>query len=250
MFSLTQTASFLGRHWLRLLVILAAVVFLNQKQISFNVHLGKTPGVEPTQVTRPEPVPPAPAPPPETGARLNTETEVLTEESSTLAGIGSSLLGLFSSSSPRPLDALATVPDAEVAAFVRRFSHVAQAEQEKFRIPASITLANGLLFSRAGKIAAVGQHNAYFRLPCDLAYVGARGDHEGHCVRAYQNAWTSFRDHSLYLTNDRYSALSQFGPNDYRRWAAGLEELGFNETEGLAEQLVTVIDRYQLFRFD
>ena len=251
-FSLSALLSFVGRHWLRLCLVAGALFLLTERQVAFDVRFGgpapnppaaaPPPGAEPT-------TPPAPAP-------LNPEPTVLTDAQapSALADLGTSLLGglsLFGKSEPTLLDQLARTDAALVPAYVRRFSHVAQAEREKFGIPASITLASAILYGRAGAAPLVTTANAYFALPCDGDYRGrTASDARGRCYRAYENAWTSFRDHSLYLTSGRFQPLTQFGPHDYRRWAAGLEELGFNATDDLAAQLLTVIDRYQLFQYD
>ncbi|MEM1358834.1 MAG: glucosaminidase domain-containing protein, partial [Bacteroidota bacterium] len=147
-------------------------------------------------------------------------------------------------------DQLTRVEDREVAAFLRRFSNVAQAEQDKFGIPPSITLASALLHARAGKTDAAVRYQSFFSLSCGEDWPGPTARAKGRCIRSYESAWTSFRDHSLYVTSGKFSPLLQFGETDYRRWAAGLEELGFNETENLAEQLLRTIDHYQLFQFD
>ncbi len=245
---LSRTLSFAGRHWLRLLLIGGAVFFLTEKQVNFNLRLGGS-GVDPVPVS----VPLQPVTPDDNGGTvLNPERSVLSEAGNSLAEAGTSLLGSFGlfGSSESPLDELARIGDAEVEAFVRRFSHVAQAEQEKFGIPASIVLANGLLHARAGRHENVTAANAYFGLRCGDDHIGPTLRTDGYCLRRYENAWTAFRDHSLYLTSGRFSPLTQFGPNDYRRWAAGMEELGYNGEDDLANQLVTVIDKFQLFRFD
>lgn len=248
---LSRSLSFVGRHWLRLLIIVAALVMLSRKQVNFNVRLG-TPAV-PTE--NPAALPGDPAAP---LPAANTERPVLTEAPSSApvatveekAGFLERFNLFGGASEPSHYDVLIRQEEQVIAAFIRRFSNVAQTEQEKFGIPASITLANALLHGRAGQGPAALEHHNFFHLPCGKDWPGATGREAGRCIRAYENAWTSFRDHSLFITSGNFSPMTQFSATDYRRWAAGLEELGFNKTDDLAKQLLQTIDRYQLFRFD
>ena len=260
MFSLfLRAATFAGRHWLQLCFAGLALFLLTQRQIAFNVSFGGNGEAVPTDYHAPAPPPPdeqRPTAPASDLSELNDEPTLMTEAepAPVVAEAGGgffSRLNIFGGAGEATLsEHLQTVADEDVRAFIRRFSHVAQAEQEKFGIPASIVLASGLLHSKAGTGAGVEDFNAYFDLPCDQEWRGSTGRVAGTCVRAYQNAWTAFRDHSLYLTSGRYQRLTQFGPNDYRRWALGMEELGVSAEEDFAGQLLGVVDRWQLFQYD
>lgn len=255
---LTRLMSFAGRHWLRLLIIGVALFLLSDKQVNFNLRLG-TP--QPLKTTAPGGNP-EPARTPLSAPAANHEKPVLTDvgpgaepsaDGPSTAPEKASFLerfNLFGSSEPSKYDRLIRKEEQVIAAFIRRFSNVAQAEQEKFGIPASITLASALLHGQAGDAPAAKSYLNYFDLGCQENWRGPTGGISGRCVRAYENAWTSFRDHSLYVTSGKFSAMTQFGETDYRRWAAGLEELGFNGSDDLAEQLLRTVDRFQLFRFD
>ncbi len=242
----SRLLSFTGRHWLRLLIIGAALLMLSRKQVNFNVRLGApAPAVAPAG--QPEGVPVAPA---------NLERPVLTEAAPApvVAQEKAGFLERFNlfggSSGPSYYDQLARQEEQVIAAFIRRFSNVAKTEQEKFGIPASIVLAKGLLLSRAGQSPAARQQHNFFNLPCGKDWPGPTGEVAGKCLREYENAWTSFRDYSLYITSGKYKALTQFHETDYRRWAAGLDELEFGDATELGEQLIRTIDKYQLFQFD
>ena len=243
---ISRIASFAGRHWLRLLIIGGALFLLSQKQVAFNVQLGRPAGAPSTPAALPADAPP-PAP---------EQPSVLTEVPPAEPVVAEQKAGfferfnLFGSSEPSAYDQLTRLEEEKVAAFLRRFGNVAQAEQEKYGIPSSIILANALLHGRAGTHPVAGKYENHFALPCGDDWPGATGKVGGVCYRAYENAWTSFRDHSLYLTAGRFEPLTQFGETDYRRWAAGMEELGYAGTDDLATQLLRTIDRYQLFRFD
>lgn len=234
---LSRLPGFIGRHWLRILIVGFAFFILSRKQVNFNVRLGV-----------PEAAP-AVSPAPQTG------TEPPTSLSDALdAPAESGLLSRFNifggGGKATPYDALCRQADGTIEAFVRRFQNVAQAEQEKFGIPASIVLANALLQTAAGTTDAASTHNNFFALPCDDGWTGPTGRTGTGCVRAYESAWTSFRDHSLYITSGRFEPMTRFSETDYRRWAAGLGELGYNDTDDLARQLLRTVDKYQLFRFD
>lgn len=248
-----RIASFAGRHWLRLLIVGGALFLLSEKQVNFNVRLGTPGGAAPEPAAAPAA---APAPPAAAERPVLTDDTPAAGFSSTSTDSPTEKAGffdrfrLFGADEPSAYDQLTRLPEERVAAFLRRFSNVAQAEQEKFGIPASVILANALLHGRAGEAPAAKQYENFFALPCGDDWPGATGRINGRCLRAYENAWTSFRDHSLYVTSGAYAGLTQYGETDYRRWAAGLEEIGFNDTDELAGQLTRTIDRYQLFRFD
>lgn len=140
--------------------------------------------------------------------------------------------------------------DAPVKAYIRRFSHVAQAEQVKFGIPASIILANSLYQSQAGQKEYSKKGNNHFGLPCTEDWLGESGQYQGDCLRHYENAWTSFRDHSFFITTGRFASLNQLRNKSYKVWAKSLEKSGFRDQPGLAEELIRIIQKYQLDRLD
>lgn len=251
---LTRLATFGLRHWLRLLIVFGAIFLYNRQQIGFNVRLGSpaaapqspAPGVvDPTQVG---PAAAGRATPP---TLMSDNLPAATAAAAPVEEPGFlDRFNLFSgSSTPSAYDELTRVEEETIAAFIRRFSNVAQTEQDKFGIPASITMANALLQSRAGTSVLAQNHN-FFALPPGDEWTGDVQRHAGRAYRRYETAWTSFRDHSQYITSGRYAPMTQFGETDYQRWAAGLEELGFNDQDDLARHLTRTIDRYQLFRFD
>lgn len=132
---------------------------------------------------------------------------------------------------------------ARVHAFVERFAHVAATEQKKFGIPAAIILANGLYHSQGGTSALVVRGNNYFALPCTARWGGATLELGGRCYRRYDNAWLSFRDHSLWLA-DWSVGLSA---SDLAGWAALLERQVYGEP-GLAARLLELIRTWGLDR--
>lgn len=272
---LLSVSAFLGRNWLRVLIVGAALVMVSKKQVNLNVRLGGGGSIEKPTMLAPlrkddgdtsVPIHEAAADEEQPSSLLSslfsgfsTADERLDEpvnrEARVIPKAKKGFLERFSlfgsaGSEDSLYDLLALTDDETVAAYVRRFSHVAQAEQKKFGIPASIVLANGLLHTRSGKSSGATNLNNYFGIRCDQGWSGDVQRMGDKCLRQYETAWVSFRDHSLYITSGKFEPMTQFNDKDYRKWAAGLEELGFNATEDLATQLLHTIDRYQLFRFD
>ena len=143
------------------------------------------------------------------------------------------------------------------AAYIRRFAKVAQLEMDQYGIPASITLAQGLLESNAGESPLAANFNNHFGLKCF-----SRVCQKGHCAnfsddshkdffRRYTNAWESYRAHSLLLTkSDRYKTLSKLPRSDYRSWAKGLAKAGYATDKQYAQKLINLIESMELYAYD
>ncbi len=231
---------FVVRHWFKIGVGLLVIFLFTQKSINLSLQFGQPSGQPPAA--------PAAAPPPAIAERESGGTLTDASEKPGLLD----RLNIFSSKSDGGslLERLRAADEAEVNAFIRRFSNVAQVEQQKFGIPASITLAGALLHSQAGTAAMTVGANNFFGLGCDSDWRGSTFRVGLRCVRSYDNAWTSFRDHSLYITTGSYAPLTKLSKSDYRSWAAALEEADFNDTDNLARQLIELIDQRQLFQYD
>ena len=240
---LTRLTAFVGRHWLRIGLILGGLILLSQKQVNFNVRLGH-PELNGTPATVPlQPIDPV--------VGEEEQPLLLTEEQPAVARVG----GFFSrfnffggAEEVDRVELLGRQGQQRVRDFVERFGHVAQAERDKFGIPASVILAVGLLQSQAGQAVGTQQLNSYFGLGCAGNWAGATGYVGGNCLREYETAWASFRDFSTYVTAGEFGRLRQFSERDYRRWALGLEELGFEGAR--AEEIVRVVEGYGLGMFD
>lgn len=145
---------------------------------------------------------------------------------------------------------LAVINDTIKMQYLKRFAKVAVGEQKKYNIPASIILATALTQSFAGKRDVALSGNNHFGLICSDDWQGARGIHQGECYRVYENAWSSFRDHSEYITNIQGKDISSLQGKGYKVWAKSLESAGYLETKGIAETLIRVIQFYQLDQLD
>jgi flagellum-specific peptidoglycan hydrolase FlgJ len=135
--------------------------------------------------------------------------------------------------------------------FLKHFHQVAVAERKKYGIPASIILANALLQSYAGKRDVTLKNFNHFALPCNFNWSGEVEKVDGKCYRKYENAWTSFRDHSVFITSGKFAKLRNYSNYDYKAWATGLEKLGYpSDISNLADRLVEIIEQYELEQLD
>jgi flagellum-specific peptidoglycan hydrolase FlgJ len=132
--------------------------------------------------------------------------------------------------------------------YIKRHKGIAKAEEEKFGIPASITLAQGLLESDAGGSRLARNNNNHFGIKCFSTTCT-----KGHCVnytddthkdffRNYESAWGSFRGHSLLLQKPRYESLYQLKKSDYKGWAHGLRKAGYATDKRYGEKLIKIIE--------
>jgi len=141
-------------------------------------------------------------------------------------------------------------------AYVKRFKATAVSEMKKYGIPASITLAQGILESNAGVSRLANDNNNHFGLKCF-----SKSCKKGHCsnyhdddhkdfFRSFDTAWESYRAHSLLLTGKRYRHLSQLKTTDYKSWAKGLQKAGYATSPTYAKNLVQIIEALDLHKYD
>jgi len=148
-----------------------------------------------------------------------------------------------------------TLPYKErVQQYIYNFSGIAKNEMKSYGIPASITLAQGILESGAGYGDLTSRAKNHFGIKCHN-WQGERVYHDDdrlqECFRKYNKASDSFRDHSLFLKDrKRYARLFTFDPKDYKSWARGLREAGYATDKKYPEKLISIIERYKLYEFD
>jgi LysM repeat protein len=138
--------------------------------------------------------------------------------------------------------------------YINQYKDIAIEEMLKHKIPASITLAQGLLESRAGQSDLTLASNNHFGIKCNGGWTGPTSHHnddaEGECFRAYSSAYESFEDHSKFLKKPRYSSLFSLDIKDYRSWAYGLKAAGYATSSTYAEKLINIIELYKLYQYD
>ena len=124
-----------------------------------------------------------------------------------------------------------------------------------YDIPASISLAQGILESGMGYSRLAVEANNHFGIKCHSEWEGKRiyhdDDEKGECFRVYKDPRTSYRDHSLFLTSrSRYNLLFDLKIDDYKGWAKGLKKAGYATDPKYSNKLINLIERYSLDRFD
>ena len=139
--------------------------------------------------------------------------------------------------------------------YVEDYKDMAIAEMDRYGIPASITLAQGILESGNGKsrLAVAGRN--HFGIKCHNGWDGGRVFHDddkaNECFRKYDKVEDSFRDHSLFLAErSRYAFLFELPMDDYRSWARGLQKAGYATNKKYADLLIRIIEDERLYRFD
>lgn len=155
---------------------------------------------------------------------------------------------------PQPVKKSLTTAE-KVNLYLVKFGAVAQAEMKTYKIPASITLAQGLLESGFGEGRLAVEGNNHFGIKCHKDWNGERiyhdDDEKGECFRVYQDAATSYRDHSLFLSErQRYAFLFKLKEKDYKAWAKGLKKAGYATDPKYPDKLIRLIERFELNRFD
>ena len=121
-------------------------------------------------------------------------------------------------------------------------------------IPASITLAQGILESGNGNSSLAREANNHFGIKCTADWKGKSilkdDDQKDDCFRVYTSPEESFRDHSEFLKRKRYAPLFELDKNDYVGWANGLKQAGYATNPRYAELLITLVERYDLAKYD
>lgn len=143
----------------------------------------------------------------------------------------------------------------EIQIYVDNFKEIAQNNMRAHGIPASITLAQGILESGAGKGKLALSANNHFGIKCHTGWKGESVKHDDdaaqECFRKYEHPSESYRDHSLFLTSrPRYSNLFKLDKGDYESWAKGLKSAGYATDVKYPDKLIGLIERFELYKYD
>lgn len=138
--------------------------------------------------------------------------------------------------------------------YIDQYKDIAIAQMLRWKVPASITLAQGILESGAGNSELTLKGNNHFGIKCH-GWTGRTVYHDddarNECFRAYESAYDSFEDHSRFLaTGSRYSKLFRLKTTDYRGWAKGLKAAGYATNPNYAQRLIDIIQLYKLYEYD
>lgn len=138
--------------------------------------------------------------------------------------------------------------------YIRQYAPLAIDQMHRYRIPASITMAQGLLESAAGQSTLALQANNHFGIKVSSdwtgPYVVKSDDNPNDRFRKYNNVYESYEDHSRFLQKPRYQSLYSYRQNDYRSWANGLKQCGYATSPTYAQNLIKIIELYNLSSLD
>lgn len=145
--------------------------------------------------------------------------------------------------------------NSKYISYINKYSSLAIEQMNKYRIPASITLSQGLLESGAGTSSLALTSNNHFGIKCGSSwtgpYVTADDDAKGEHFRKYNSVRDSYEDHSLFLRkNARYASLFKLSITDYKGWAHGLKAAGYATNPQYATRLISIIEQYNLMDYD
>ena len=139
--------------------------------------------------------------------------------------------------------------------YIDRYKSIAVAHMERYGIPASITMAQGILESDCGNSWLSLQSNNHFGIKCKRNWTGDKvyydDDAKGECFRSYPSVEASYRDHAEFLDSQpRYDSLFAYSSDDYKSWARGLKAAGYATAPDYAQRLIRIIEENQLFLLD
>ena len=139
--------------------------------------------------------------------------------------------------------------------YINAFRDIAVAEMKRSGIPASVTLAQGILETECGNSDLVKKSNNHFGIKCKSTWTGESVTHTddapNECFRKYNNPADSYKDHSDYLKSTaRYASLFQLEPYDYKGWAYGLKKAGYATNPQYPQIIISNIEKYNLQQYD
>ena len=134
-----------------------------------------------------------------------------------------------------------------------KFEQIELNHQIEYNIPASITLAQGILESNSGNSVLAKKANNHFGIKCHANWIGEKiyldDDAANECFRSYTSVEESFKDHSQFLKNGkRYQFLFSYSVDDYKNWAYGLKKAGYATNPEYAELLIKIIEELNLYK--
>ena len=145
--------------------------------------------------------------------------------------------------------------EQKAQAYIDKFAPIAQDEMRQYQIPASITLAQGILESGVGFGRLAVEGNNHFGIKCHRGWNGGKVFHDddakGECFRTYDDPAESYRDHSIFLSGrQRYAFLFKLNKKDYIAWAKGLKKAGYATDPKYPKKIISIIERYKLYKYD
>ncbi|MFI3305880.1 MAG: glucosaminidase domain-containing protein [Rikenellaceae bacterium] len=173
-----------------------------------------------------------------------------------------SLLFIFAAFTPlhagrKTTKIITSAPEVRISReeYINRYKEIAMTHQRKFGIPASITMAQGILESDCGNSRLSRASNNHFGIKCKVDWSGRSVRHDddapNECFRAYSKVEESYYDHAKFLDESpRYDSLFRFDPTDYRSWARGLKGAGYATAPDYTQRLIRIIEDSKLYKLD
>ena len=155
----------------------------------------------------------------------------------------------------KPIEVVKLSQEQKAQAYIDKFAPIAQDEMRQYQIPASITLAQGILESGVGFGRLALDGNNHFGIKCHRGWNGGKVFHDddakGECFRTYDDPAESYRDHSVFLSGrQRYAFLFKLNKKDYIAWAKGLKKAGYATDPKYPKKIISIIERYKLYKYD
>ena len=229
------------KNWYKLAFLSICAFFAVQKDLNFNVNFKSKNAISST-TTNPQPV------------ALN-----ISNIGSTQAAPNNTTSFLFGTTTAKGIPTkkekpiVMTEKTKKQLAYVKKYASVAKSEMEKFGIPASVTLAQGLIETNAGASKLATKNNNHFGMKCF-----SKKCKKGHCsnfsddthkdfFRIYKSSWDSFRSHSELLIGKRYKHLLKLDKDNYKDWAIGLKKAGYATDKNYHNKLIQLIEDLHLY---
>lgn len=225
-FRVLKLGRWLSEHWFRSTIIVVFAYALYQKDISINLGWDTPQAISVIPVAQP----------------MNQSV--------------GELAAFSKKPNPPKRSAAAMRKLAQQQKYIKTYAAIAQEEMDLYGIPASITLAQGLLESNAGESKLATHNNNHFGIKCF-----SKTCRKGHCsnftddshkdfFRVYKNTPESYRAHSKLLSNGRYRHLLSYGTTDYEAWAQGLQKAGYATDPSYSKKIIQLINDLELYYFD
>ena len=148
----------------------------------------------------------------------------------------------------------ASAQDMTRAEYITKYKDLAIAEMQQYGIPASITMAQGILESGDGNSELARKAKNHFGIKCHSSWRGKKVYHDDdeaqECFRKYPTVGASYKDHSIFLQKARYANLFELAITDYKGWAKGLKKAGYATNPKYPDLLINIIEDHQLYALD
>jgi len=242
---------YLQQHWFDIALILLALYVFLEKKVSVQLNLSSP------EVTELIPAQPQNVSMLVPSSSKQVETKKPPEDdrrANTFSNLTFILSPTYAQRHNIPA-AIVREKQAIVRQYLETYAPIARREREKYGIPVSITLAQGLLESNVGESRLAVESNNHFGIKCRSKCRGCTcrnysDDSHYDMFRVFESPWKSYREHSILLTSGRYKHLLKLPITDYKSWAHGLKKAGYATDKRYAYKLIQIIEHLGLVRYD